>query len=461
MSFMIMPQQEPSAGSVIGQGLYQGIQQGMQRQQTLADQARQSSLLQQALTKAGNDPNAQANAIIFSALPDETKRTALQAINVQSEVAKRSQEIGVSQQKQSMLSNLLNSLGGNAVQPSQQQSANQAAQSQQTQSRPNALPNFLGQPSVDQNQPQPNFPANDQQQATAQVAQSQASPVQITPAQAAALELVQPGLGRTLLQANKDPAELAIAQRKLALEEEKTKFDKQMALKDYSGKEADRAWREIEPTIKEVNDLRSSLPALRASTNAMEDALNSQDLSFFTLDNLAEKIPHGLGEVFRSAAGGSFKSASKNYFLNNIGPLGSRPNQWAEQQVMNALAIIGRSYEGNMCAVELQKFNLDVDEKRIATTDAVSDLQETKHGHKLASLPRDVSKQMDPWIKTRTKELADRLNGLIKIDKEKRHENGKYPPRPGTVRMYRKSDGKALDVPTGEVEEAKTAGATF
>ncbi|MCE5316143.1 MAG: hypothetical protein LLG04_02110 [Parachlamydia sp.] len=201
--------------------------------------------------------------------------------------------------------------------------------------------------------------------------------------------------------------------------------------------------------LEEADKVRGTVPLKRASLNAMKDAIQEGDMSFVSLDNLAELT--GI-EGFRTAKGGQFKTASKNFFINTLQKSGARPNQFLEKQIADGLPKIGRSREGNMIGAELAEFEIDVEEKRLEILDELTDSYEKSLGYVPGSIGRDVDRSMKKYLDDRQEQLGQRLKFL----NEQEQQSSK---KPSQQILMKAPDGSELMVPENEVEEALKLGA--
>lgn len=181
-------------------------------------------------------------------------------------------------------------------------------------------------------------------------------------------------------------------------------------------KQIEHGQKRAEKIIDKADSLGQELPLLESSIHAMEDAVLNEDLSFWSPDNLAEVT--GV-ELFRTAKGAQFKTAAKNYFLNDLKSSGGRPNQFIEKQLVDALTKIGRSQEANQTVLE--SFKLSNDLKR-QWHDTVRDLE--KHydetlGYLPGNLSRIAEETMKPYVEDRQKQYESRLKELAAQEKMK------------------------------------------
>lgn len=205
-----------------------------------------------------------------------------------------------------------------------------------------------------------------------------------------------------------------------------------------------------ERLIQEVDDIRKTIPIKRASTEVMENALLNNNLSYFSLANLA-KLP---GFEWAETVGGStFKAAQKNHLISTIGQLTGRPNQWIEQQISEAYAKIGRPQDANLAGMVFTRFETDAINKWVEIIDELEEKGTIAPG----KLGRAASKEMEKWYQQEIKKVNKKINDIA---------SGKLRPEElfvpeGKVVMYA-PDGGILHVDNNEeqINYYKSLGAT-
>lgn len=163
------------------------------------------------------------------------------------------------------------------------------------------------------------------------------------------------------------------------------------------------------PILEEADLIRRTMPNLRNSINTLETSIQSGDLGTLSGDYLANVT--GI-EGFRSGKGALFLTAGKDFFLNNIGRVGNRPNQWVEQQLVKMQPEIGRSREANESVVEFMKFKVDTDEAFMRTIDQLSDEYKKTLGYVPGDIGVIADKAMKPYVEKRQKQLAYKLRQI-------------------------------------------------
>lgn len=169
-----------------------------------------------------------------------------------------------------------------------------------------------------------------------------------------------------------------------------------------------------EPVLKKADEVRENIPKRRVAANALENAILSGKVGSIT-DYLADVSGF---EPLRSNEGAIFKTASKEYFLNNIKRAGARPNMWIEQQIASAQPTFGRSPEANLTSLEMMKFEDDLDAKRIEIMDNLDEYYNKTLGYTPGNIDYLANKEMKPYVEQRQKELA------LKLRKTHEHYRG-------------------------------------
>ena len=167
--------------------------------------------------------------------------------------------------------------------------------------------------------------------------------------------------------------------------------------------------------LDKAEEVAQSLPVKNTALKLMTDSIASKDLSFWTLDNLAELT--GI-EAFRSPEGAIFKTAAKEYFLGNISRAGARPNQWIEQQIADMMTKIGRSTEANLSVARALQNETAIDEERVRLTDEIfNDLR--SQGKDIGDLGPMVNKRLAKFAEEKQNELFNDLRAIKAIGEGK------------------------------------------
>lgn len=213
-----------------------------------------------------------------------------------------------------------------------------------------------------------------------------------------------------------------------------------------SSEEIKRGYEESKPTRERGRKIVEELPMKENALEVMKDAIQTGNLGTFSLDYLADLT--GL-EGLRSAEGAQFKTASKEFFLGNLGRIGAKGlNQMMEKVVMEMSPLIGRKPEANLAVAEILQAELDVSRKESELIHDLGQSYKEKHGHYPDDLSDRVYKELRPYAVSRQKEALENAHKI----KEKYQTNNK-----NGVLMYDPS-GNLRRVPHADVKKATQEG---
>lgn len=171
------------------------------------------------------------------------------------------------------------------------------------------------------------------------------------------------------------------------------------------------AEKRAEELLKRADEIAESLPQKQSSLNLMNDSVLSKDLSFWSLDNLAELT--GI-EGLRSQEGSIFKTAAKEYFLGSLTRAGARPNQWIEQQISDMLTKIGRSTQANLSVARALQSELDIEKERVRLTYEIADEIDNTDGDYRKLAPR-LNESLSKYAETKQSELFNDIKAIKSI----------------------------------------------
>lgn len=163
---------------------------------------------------------------------------------------------------------------------------------------------------------------------------------------------------------------------------------------------------------KEIDRLEGLRASGRKKTLALEEMkrMNASDASGF-YPYLINKM--GL-DPFIKPESAQFMAAGKEFFLGNIGRVGSRPNQWIEQQIMEMMPKIGRSKIANDFVIETLQADTDIDQKEVQLMDEFRE----KYPKQPEKLIKEKNKALDSYVVKRQKQLAYNLQSLKEKDQK-------------------------------------------
>ncbi len=162
--------------------------------------------------------------------------------------------------------------------------------------------------------------------------------------------------------------------------------------------------------LKENEKESQSIIQSESALALMEDAIANGDLSFWSLDNLAELT--GI-EGFRSKEGALFKTAGKEFFLGTLTRAGARPNQFIEKQIVEMLPKIGRSTAANLSVARAFKNEIDLKKEKIRLTRELADEYERDLGY----VPRNIGQVRDEKLKVYAENKQKELNNDLRAYK--------------------------------------------
>ena len=199
---------------------------------------------------------------------------------------------------------------------------------------------------------------------------------------------------------------------------------------------------------KEVEGLRNSLPKKEMSLNFARDAIQNGDVSYFSLDKLADVTNQ---DLFRTAKGAQLITASKENLLSNMSRVSAKgQNQWFEQRLNTMFPKIGQNQEANLTVQEMLEGEVAMDKAYLNEFDRISEEDQKNYGF----VKKDINKRAHNAAKAKQKEIFQRTTFRMKeieeVEKglsELKKEVGKNVPR-GTpltlamAKLYRDKFGK-------------------
>jgi|SRR5271166_6149115 len=299
-----------------------------------------------------------------------------------------------------------------------------------------------------QGQPQPGrgHPLANDGQEQEEGEQSGFDPTQITDEAIAQAAAVDPNVARSLQHAKDVALRERSAKTSREFEREKFEYGKSAEKEKAARHEASEI---TKPLMLELQQARKNIPL---QEQAIEDIKNAvPDVG--GLDYLADVTGF---EPLRSASGAKLKTALKDFFLSDLARTGSRPNQWIEAQLMDALPKIGRSAEANLVVAEGMKFKVDLAKKRIDLLDELASQDTEKYGYTKGDIDSRASKLLKPFVEQRKKELIDNITAV----KSKYKTIGKETKAGKYIKM-KAPDGQTWEILPSDVKEAEASGYTF
>ncbi len=127
-------------------------------------------------------------------------------------------------------------------------------------------------------------------------------------------------------------------------------------------------------------------------------------------------------EVFRNPESARFKTASKQRFVESIHELGgsaARPNQFIEQQLVQAQPTLGRSAESNETVLDMEEFVEDMKNERAKLELQLAEEDREKYGFARNDISQRADKMMGSYAEKRQDKMA--------YDIRRRHEENLSP----------------------------------
>lgn len=209
---------------------------------------------------------------------------------------------------------------------------------------------------------------------------------------------------------------------------------------------ADKEYARVEPLLKEADQLILDTAQRQSALNAVNYAIENGDVSFWSRDNLANIL--GI-EGLRTATGAAFVNGLKEFLIGSFSRLGSRPNQWAEQQVDKSLPQIGRNKQANQLVAYSLQNGIDINNHYVETINRLAEQDKQQYGYVKGDLAYRVNQEMQAYGKIKKREYERKVVDII------------YPGEE-PIRMKRTVKGKEVysTVPRDQVSEALDRGAT-
>jgi len=272
-----------------------------------------------------------------------------------------------------------------------------------------------------------------QDMASSEMQDNAFNPLDISDADIARTAAVDPNLGRELRYAKDSALEQQRYEegkkRELDKENRKYQFEREKLAR---GEETEVS----KPILMEMNEIRKNIPLQEQAIADIQEATPNVS----ALDYFADVTGF---EPARSAEGAKLKTAIKDFFLSDLSRAGARPNQWIEQQLLDALPKIGRSPEANKVTAEGMKFKVDLAKKRLEIIDRLADEDREKHTFVKGDIDSRAYKEMKKYVVDRQKQLKDNIKKI-----KAQYKGGK-----NTVKMI-SPEGSIYEVLSEDIDEA-------
>lgn len=209
---------------------------------------------------------------------------------------------------------------------------------------------------------------------------------------------------------NPQAGNMLMQQKKAATKEQQTT---EKNLRDKFQSDRDFEWKRAGEVLKKTDEIRDSIEEKKTAANLIKQSAASNDTSGW-----GAWFADVLGvEPLRKADSALLKSATKDFFINNLAKAGSRPNQWIEQQISDAMVKIGRDKESNMIVAELMDYWVDREAEKVKLIDQLEDEDRAEFGYVKGDIGKRASARMKKWEDQR----RDQLMYQIQLTKEEQN----------------------------------------
>lgn len=218
----------------------------------------------------------------------------------------------------------------------------------------------------------------------------------------AELAMTDPALARELREQNN---------QKLAEYNDKIKQRQEQIKENRRQFEVDRKYQTgfAKDVIKESEGIRTSLPKKLMSLKLSRDAVESNKVSTFSPNFLAELTGF---DVFRNAKGAQLVTAAKENLLSNMSRVtGRAQNMWFEQRLNSMFPKIGQSKEANLTVQEMLEGEAEMDQTYLKEFDRLAEEDKAEKGFVQYE---DLQKRAQNAVKYKYQEIANRTSYRIR-----------------------------------------------
>jgi hypothetical protein len=290
-------------------------------------------------------------------------------------------------QKEEQKKNLLSSIYGETAEEPAQRFSEEVNQPAKTQ---------VNQPASSQSKPAFDFDTED-------LSYNKIPKPRLIPDRALAeLAMTDPGLARELRAQN---------DQKLAEYNDKIKQRQEQIKENRRQFEVDRKYQTgfAKDVVKESEGIRTSLPKKLMSLKLSRDAVESDKVSTFSPNFLAELTGF---DVFRNAKGAQLVTAAKENLLSNMSRVtGRAQNMWFEQRLNSMFPKIGQSKEANLTVQEMLEGEAEMDQAYLKEFDRLAEEDKAEKGFVQYE---DLQKRAQNAVKYKYQEIANRTSYRIR-----------------------------------------------
>ena len=189
--------------------------------------------------------------------------------------------------------------------------------------------------------------------------------------------------------------------------------------------------------ISDVDASEATINNRESDLNVIQQSLDQSGDYTHVRDFLADKfnLP-----MFKTPGGVALSTATKQLYVSSLSSIpGSRPNMWIERFLGDTVPKIGQKKLSNQVALDIAKFNLDLEKKR---NELARDI-EMRLSSEGKNIPHDIHMQVGRELKNYAQEKEQRLKyslqSLYEKDAPRRSFEVK-PVTPGTPLTKEKGD---------------------
>lgn len=166
--------------------------------------------------------------------------------------------------------------------------------------------------------------------------------------------------------------------------------------------------------LNEIDSQRQAISNKERALQQLDSALESGETGGFSIDNIARIF--GRPELL-SQSGAQLIASVKELLISNVGRVGTRPNQWIEQQIALALPDLGKSNIANKTLGEAIRGEIQLSRERIRLADQIAKEDIDKYGYERADIARRVDEALIPIQEKINDNSAYRLRELYEQEK--------------------------------------------
>ena len=206
-----------------------------------------------------------------------------------------------------------------------------------------------------------------------------------------------------------------------------------------SGKEAEETKRNLEqskPAREEINSIRTSIGRKKLAINMAENAINSGEVGFLSLNKLADIT--GI-DALKTAHGAALGAAAKENLFSNLANVTAKgQNVFIEKAIFDNFPKIGQSKQANMTFLVAQKAEIAMEEAYLKAWDDIVTREGGAKADTADRAKKEASKEYNKIINKSSyqiRELQEEEIGDSQLYKDRRKKVD--PGTPLTPKMAR------------------------